>query len=130
MSIDISASAQKARARQFAASFDSAPGDAGVTKTRREPPLLRDHQVDALRGFALKYLPASQRDQLRCAVFNRLSGCPADGAFFVALVAAAIEIGVSNEILNAAGLTQKLRSGGIAPANVEIGGAALLALSR
>jgi hypothetical protein len=111
MTFDISASAQKARARQFAASFDSAPGDAGTAKTRKEPALLRDHQHDAIKGFSMKYLPASQRDRLRYAVLNRLSGCPADGAFYVALVAAAIEIGVSNEILNAAGLTQKLRSG-------------------
>jgi hypothetical protein len=110
MTVDISIAAAKSKSSvRVLDEGDTSTGDAVYLATRREPAFLRDHQADAIKGFSMKYLRANQRDPFRYAVLSRLSGCPGDGACYVAMIAAAIEIGVDEKTLTAAGLTQKLR---------------------
>jgi hypothetical protein len=113
MSVDVSIKAQKQHAARFAASFEpTAPGDAGVEQTRREPALLTDRQTDAVLGFGVKHLPAKLRDPFRFSVMNRLSGVVGDSAVKAAIIAAAMEVaGFTAAELVAKGLTNKGSSG-------------------
>jgi hypothetical protein len=127
MAFDISIVTRKAHAARFAASFEQLAGNAGTAKTRKEPARLSDRQADSLKGFALKYLPAEQRDQFRHSVLNRLSGSIGDAALRAALIAAAIEVaGFTYERLVALGLAAKHGSASRAYNSKEANGAPLL----
>jgi hypothetical protein len=88
--IDVSVTARKAHAARFASSFDSAPGPAGFSATRKESAaVLTDKQTRIVEQFARLVMPKARRSVYREAVYARLSGRPGDAAALAACIHAA-----------------------------------------
>jgi hypothetical protein len=112
-------SAVKAKARAAEREFDNASyGPAGVTSTRREPPMLIDRQRRMLDQFAA-LVPKSRRSAYHSAVLARLSGSPGDAAVHTACVNAALEGYLSIEALAEADLISVNARGFVRPQHNE-----------
>jgi hypothetical protein len=103
MILDIRISTLKARAA--AAEAETPVGAAGVSKTRRELPLLlTDSQTRFLNEFCSHVHGIHQRAMFREDVLSRLSGSIGNAALRAAILATSIEAGFSAQQMKQFGL--------------------------